>query len=99
MRIALTLSSIEGSDLVMKLAPQQDKKQIDKLRSVCTCGACPSSKGADETVLLFCYQGKSRKIKNQKGCICGGCPVKKQQGLKKVYFCLFGTEAAQLAAI
>jgi hypothetical protein len=80
----------------MKVVPQQDKKQIDKLRSMCVCGTCPTFKGAGEISLLFCYLERSGKIKSQKGCICGGCPVKKQQGLKKVYFCLFGTEAGQL---
>jgi hypothetical protein len=98
MCIVLTLSMAQESDLVMKSTPQLDKKQVDKLRSLCICGTCPSFKGTGETALLFCYVGKSSKIKNQRGCICGGCPVKKQQGLRKVYFCLFGTEAGQLGA-
>jgi hypothetical protein len=83
----------------MKIMPEQEeKRQIDRLRPICTCAGCPSIKGTGETALLFCYTGKSRKIKNQKGCICGGCPVKKQRGLKQVYYCLWGTEAEQRTA-
>jgi hypothetical protein len=77
------------------MSEQEKKKQIDKLRLMCTCAGCPSYKGTSETTLLFCYTGKSNKIKNQRGCICGGCPVKKQQGLKHIYYCLWGTEAEQ----
>lgn len=81
-----------------EMSPEERMKQIESMKSMCTCPGCPSytscAKNAKE--VLFCSTGKSFMcITGEMGCICPTCPVAKNMGLKNTFFCTRGAEKAQ----
>ncbi len=64
---------------------------------LCLCPRCPTFVKCNEEI-AFCLSpaGTSACIKTEKGCLCPGCPVQDSEGFTHVYYCIRGSEAAQL---
>jgi hypothetical protein len=66
----------------------------------CVCRTCPSYFDCGEPI-AFCFAetGKSACISHENGCVCPGCPVQAEMGFGHDYYCIYGSEKAQLTAI
>lgn len=93
------MDQFEGALREMRSMPAEGlKKMIEKTRTKCICGSCPTYTGCmrDHQELLFCIIGKSPTCAaDKKGCICPTCPVTGLMGLKKAYYCTKGSEKEQ----
>jgi len=88
----------EKMEAMMKMSPEEMKKAMENLKSLCICPTCPThnacAKKAGE--MVFCVTGKSFMcISYEKGCECPKCPVTAELGLHYTNFCTRGEEKAQ----
>jgi Protein of unknown function (DUF2769) len=60
----------------------------------CVCAACPTYNECmrEKGEVFYCITGRSPVcIFERKTCICPTCPVKSQPGLRKAYYCIYGS--------
>ena len=85
------------TEMIQKMTAMSDADReltVEKYRSMCTCGACPTfddcARGKSEA--LYCIIGRSPCTLAPRGCLCPTCPVTPIMGLAKAYYCRSGSE-------
>jgi hypothetical protein len=83
---------------ITKLPEKEQRKILEKMRSLCICWSCPSYTGCAESAgeTSFCTFGRSFFcISSATVCYCPKCPVFEDIGLNFAIYCIRGSEKAQ----
>lgn len=80
------------------LTEEEKADLISENRRLCSCEICPAHNmcAKKNKELVYCLSGKSPEcITHARMCYCVKCPVHFKLKLKKIYYCLRGSELEQ----